>query len=670
MKKQNRLAFASSPYLRQHAENPVDWYEWGDEALQKAKNENKPILVSIGYAACHWCHVMANESFSNEKIAGLMNEHFVCIKIDREERPDIDQIYMEAAHLISGRGGWPLNAFALPDGRPFFAATYFPPAQWVDVLTQLNNVYRNEYSRALSAAESITNGMSSNKIQMNQDKEEFTINDYHLYYQNHIQLIDFELGGYQGSPKFPLPVGLEFFLQYHYLTGDQKSLEAVNQTLHKIANGGINDQIGGGFARYSTDNKWFAPHFEKMLYDNAQLISLYSHAFQISKNQQFADIIRRTIDFAQKELLDKSNGYYASIDADSEHEEGKFYVWTKQEIDSVLGSEEAEIISELYQITEQGNWEHGKNILYVSKSLKELSDKYKLTESELITIIDGANNKLLEHRNKRVRPATDDKILSSWNGLMISGLIDAYKALSNEIYLDQALKTALFIKSKMIDNSGTLYRVYKDGKVSVEGFLEDYAFVAASFISLYEVTFDIVWLETARSLADYVRNHFADNETNLFYFTSDKAENLIIRTKEYSDNVMPCSNSIMAHVFFKLGILFEKNEYSSIAEKMLAQVKQEITQNGPYYANWANLLGKFLFPKIEIAVLGENSKSVKKEIQGEFLPTATFAGGNEENLPLLEYRLVKGKTLIYVCEDEACKMPVDSSEKALALIKK
>lgn len=668
MNKQNRLSRASSPYLKQHADNPVDWYEWDEEALTKARVENKPLIISIGYAACHWCHVMAQESFSDDEIAGFMNEHFVCIKIDREERPDIDRIYMEAAQLLSGRGGWPLNAFALPDGRPFHAATYFPPEQWIDALKQLSHLYKTAYPRILQAAEALTQGICAEAFSETVNSTPFTRKEYTETFANHIQTIDFRLGGYNGAPKFMLPAGLEFLLQYHYLTGDQQALEAVTISMDAMAYGGIYDQIGGGFARYSTDQFWKVPHFEKMLYDNAQLISLYSHTYQLTKKELYAEIIEQTIGFAERELRHPEGGFYASIDADSEHEEGKFYVWTKGDLESVLGPTDAALMIDFYQVTARGNWEDGKNILHYNSGKAYFALKQGISVGEFTRILNRSNQALLENRSLRIRPATDDKILTCWNALMLSGYVNAFKALGKTDYLEQALNTARFLEKYMISGEGKLYRVFKDMKVTIEGFLDDYALLADALISLYEVTFDLHWLNLSQLLANQIWNHFRDAGHNLFFYTSDLAEPLIARKHEISDNVIPASNSVLAHVLFKLGILTENSEYSKMAIQMCLNFRKESIQQGAYYSNWAMLMGKLTHPGFEIAVLGENALAVGREIQRNYLPTTTFAGGLTEHLPLLKNRSVENQTGIYVCKDKVCNLPVHSVSEALMLI--
>jgi len=669
MNNQNRLSQALSPYLRQHSYNPVDWFEWGEDALLKARTENKPLIISIGYASCHWCHVMAHESFSDKRIAGFMNANFVCIKVDKEERPDIDRIYMEAVQLLTGRGGWPLNAFALPDGRPFYAATYLPPNRWTELLNQMTFLFHTGYERVLAAAVSLTDGIQKNSLQGLSDSNPVTPKEYFSAYENLINTIDFRFGGYEGTPKFIMPAGIEFLLQYHYLTGDMKALDAARITLDALAKGGIYDQIGGGFARYSTDQFWKVPHFEKMLYDNAQLITLYSHAYQLTNKMDYGEIAEQTILFAERELLQKEGGFYASIDADSEHEEGKFYVWTKQEIESVLEPQIAEIILRFYQITTIGNWESGKNILHCTIDKSGFSIENGIPVNEFEVMLKKAKNLLLERRKSRIRPATDDKILTSWNALMISGYVNAYKAFGKEKYLEGAIRTAWFIKTQMLRDSGLLYRVYKDGQVSTKAFLDDYALLAESFIDLYEVTFDPGWLNLSHLMTSYVVSHFHDPDNCLFFYTSDQAENLIARKHDLSDNVIPASNSVFANVLFKLGILLENTGYTQMAEKMILKVKEEFTRQGVYYANWAMLLGKMVNSTYEVVISGENAMPVSLVMQKRYLPTTLFAGGSSENLPLLLNRLIDNKTVIYVCKNKVCNYPVYSVEDALALMK-
>jgi Highly conserved protein containing a thioredoxin domain len=664
----NRLAKASSPYLQQHAGNPVDWYEWGEEALAKAKNENKPLLISIGYAACHWCHVMAHESFSDAAIAEVMNKHFVCIKVDREERPDIDQIYMEAAQLVSGRGGWPLNAFALPDGRPFYAASYFHPTQWSSLLQQLANLYQTDYMRIVNAAISLSTGISMNPFELIEDQmSAISKADYDKAFAIMLSHVDFEQGGTKGAPKFMMPVGWEFMLQYHHLTGNEKALEALRITLNAMKRGGIHDQIGGGFARYSTDEHWLVPHFEKMLYDNAQLISLYAHAYQIGHRKSYANVVEKTIAFLERELLSPEGGYYSSIDADSEHEEGKFYVWTKAEFDNAVDMETATLTADFYHIFEEGNWEEGKNILHYHDLPADFAKENGIDPTSFNELLERTNGFLLYERSKRVRPTTDDKILTAWNALTLTGYVDAYKALGKTEYLLKAQQLAVFLEEKML-KEGRLYRNYKNGTASVDAFLDDYAFLAAAWIDLYQVTFDIYWLEKSRQLAEEVWSHFASAENPLFFYTSDQANTLFTRKMEVADNVIVSSNSAFAHVLLRLGALYDLPEYTNRAQEMLLTVGEQFVQGGVYYANWAMLAGKLSYPGCEVVITGKNAINTALELQKKYLPNVIFAGGDSENLPLITDRMSDGETTIYVCHNKTCHLPVHTIEEAIKLI--
>ena len=668
----NQLADAKSPYLRQHADNPVDWHEWGPEALQKAQDENKPLLISIGYAACHWCHVMEHESFMDSSVARMMNKHFIPIKIDREERPDIDQIYMNAAQMLTGRGGWPLNAFALPDGRPFYAGTYFPKKQWLKVLNKMSQAYQNQRGKLEEQAAQLTQGIKSQEvITAGLDSTgTFQPSTYEDIFATWQSQIDYQKGGFSGAPKFPLPVGWEFLLQYHYLTGNPQALEAVEITLDKMARGGIYDQVGGGFARYSTDGRWFAPHFEKMLYDNGQLISLYAHAYKLSQKEEYARVIRETLNFVEREMTSPEGGFYSSLNADSEGEEGKFYVWTQEEITNTLAPKTAEKISDYYNLTTSGNWEEGHNILYRSQSVADYARENDLAPQEWKTNLDEARKKLLAQRSKRVRPSTDDKILTSWNALMMKGYIDAYLALGEESYLQTALKNARFLEKNMLQANGALWRNYKDGEAGIAAFLDDYALLAEAYLKLYQATLDKKWLELSRKLAEYAVAHFQNTESGMFYYTSDQAESLIARKMEISDNVIPASNSVMAHVLYKLGVFYYHKPYLKMARTMLKQVQPDMEEGGPYYANWGRLLGLMAYDPFEVAIMGEQSLAKNLSLQKEYLPTSLFMGGQTENLPLLQQKLVDGQTRIYVCKNRVCKLPVQRVQKALDQLKK
>ncbi|MBE9467463.1 MAG: thioredoxin domain-containing protein [Bacteroidetes bacterium] len=665
----NQLIHESSPYLLQHAHNPVNWYPWGKKAIDKAKDENKLIIISIGYAACHWCHVMEHESFENEKVARYMNEHFVSIKVDREERPDIDQIYMNAVQLISVRGGWPLNCITLSDGRPIFGGSYFTSEQWIDMLSEVLIFVKENPDKAEQQAKALTKGVQSSEITfLNTQNSEFSINDLDKVFAVWKNTLDYTQGGHKGAPKFPLPVGYQFLLHYNYLSQNADALKAVTLTLDKMADGGIYDQIGGGFARYSTDEYWKAPHFEKMLYDNAQLVSLYSFAYQKTKNKNYKIIVKETLDFTQRELSSNEGGFYSSLDADSEGEEGKFYVWTQNELKQILGNK-ADLIIDYYNVKEKGNWENSQNILFKSASDKTIADKYKITKSDLKKQLAKTKKILLKERSKRIAPALDDKIITSWNALMIKAYIDAYNIFDNKKYLDIALQNAIFINTKIKLHDNRLYRNYKNGKASINAFLDDYAFTIAAFISLYQSTFDEKWLQEAKQLTDYTIAHFYDNTSGMFYYTSDVDPKLIARKMEMTDNVIPASNSEMAKNLFILGNYFYSDNYINMSKRMLNNVKKNTVSGGAYYANWDILMSWFTSPPYEVAILGNEYETIRKKFNKNYLPNVFLSGGkNEGKLSLLEGKLIDGQTTIYVCQDKSCKIPVTEVKEALKQI--
>jgi uncharacterized protein len=668
----NRLAAAGSPYLREHADNPVDWYEWGSEAMDKAKKENKPLIISIGYASCHWCHVMERESFMDTTVARIMNENFVSIKIDREERPDIDQIYLNAAQLISGNAGWPLNAFALPDGRPFHAATYFPKEQWIRMLQQVISAYENENDNILKQAESLTKGIQTSDLIPEAAVSSQNINQklYRNIYTSWSSLMDMSSGGLKGSPKFPMPVIWEYLLQHQHLTKDKNALDMVTVTLDKMAMGGIFDQLGGGFSRYTTDEQWKVPHFEKMLYDNAQLVSLYAHAYQVNRKPLYGHVIEKTLAFIEAELTSPTGGFYSSINADSENEEGKFYVWTKKEIDDILDPESAKLFTKYYQVKDSGNWEYGKNILYSLMEKREFAERNGMDPFECTRILEQSEDLLLQARNRRIRPSVDDKILVAWNALMIKGYVDAYFSLGNPAYLQKALTSARFIEKYMVDEDGRLWRNYKDGQARIPAFLDDYAFLAKAFIFLYQATFDLHWLDQAKKITDYAIAHFRSEETGMFYYTSDDAENLVARKMELADNVIPSSNSVLAEVTFLLGEYYQQAKYTDIGTSMVNRMTDQMTTAGPYYANWASLAGVIAYKPYEVAIMGSESQEKAKQLLRNYIPAAIFMGGTSENLPLLRGKLVKGRTIIYVCRNNTCKLPEEDVALALTQLNK
>jgi uncharacterized protein YyaL (SSP411 family) len=656
----NNLINETSPYLLQHAHNPVNWYAWGDEALNKAVKENKLIIVSIGYSACHWCHVMEKESFEDTTVAGMMNQSYISIKVDREERPDVDQVYMDAAYIINRRGGWPLNVITMPDGRPVFAGTYFPKEDWLKIIEYFSDTYTKNPELFEQEATKITNYLRQQRIPGYTDvKPNFTVDDLATAFNTGVKEIDFDKGGIKGAPKFPMPNIYEFFLSYYYHTKDEKALEAVEAVLDNMGNGGIYDQIGGGFARYSTDNIWKVPHFEKMLYDNGQLVSLYSNAYKVTGNENYKRIVYQTLHFIEREMMDNSGGFYSAYDADSEGEEGKYYVWTKKEILNLLGKD-GKLISDYYTITENGNWEHEKNILFLTDDVNELLKKNNIDNKTLDEKIDRAKQKLFNERAKRVKPGLDDKILTSWNALMLRGYCDAYNAFGEKKFLDLALTNAHFISGKMMNNDGQLYRNYKNGMRTINAFLGDYALTIEAFIALYESTFDEQWLYKAKTLAEYVILHFKDEESGLFYFTSDIDDSLIARKMELSDNVIPASNSALAKGLFNLANYFYNEGFKELSVNMLSKMKANFISTPLYHSNWGNLMIDMVYPFYEVAIVGTDYEDKRAKLSSDFYPNILLLGGNDEGtLELLDRKLVSGRTMIYVCEDKNCKLPVE-----------
>lgn len=666
----NRLVEANSPYLQEHADNPVDWYEWEAEALEKAQEEDKPIIISVGYASCHWCHVMERESFMDSSVAEIMNRDFISIKIDREERPDLDKIYMNAAQLLNGSGGWPLNVVALPDGKPFFAGTYFPTEEWKDILNKIAKAYKEDKESLIETANALTEGIiSTNSLgDLGVQKKEISKTEYLSVLKTWETRFDKENGGYQEEQKFPLPVSWDALLQYYYLTGNKEVLEVVKTTLNNMARGGIYDQLGGGFSRYTTDPEWLIPHFEKMLYDNAQLISLYSKAYKVIPSEEYKAVIEESLDFVEQELSNNEGGFYSSLNAETESEEGKYYVWSLEELRNTLSSSQVDLVTNYYNIEPYGNWERGKNILHRRFSPEEFASEEGIAYTDLNASLANAKEKLLEERKSRIRPRIDDKSLTSWNALMIDAYLDAFLALENPEYLESAIKCADFLNDKMLKPDYSLWRSYKDGESSINAFLDDYSLLSRAYINLYQVTFNIEWLRKAQKLTDYAISNFRDVKSGMFYYTSDDHKNLVAQKIELNDNVIPSSNSVMAQNLFALGTLLENEEYLSMSEEMLGQMYDLTIEDPSFYANWTKLIGVKAFGAYEIAIVGNRARQKNFHIQKEYLPTSIFMGGKNENLPLLQSKLVEGETLIYVCQNKTCKYPVSSAEEAINII--
>ncbi|WP_114781749.1 thioredoxin domain-containing protein [Botryobacter ruber] len=667
-KKANRLIHESSPYLLQHAYNPVDWYPWGEEALKKARAENKPVLVSIGYAACHWCHVMEHQSFENEQIAQVMNRHFICIKVDREERPDVDAVYMDALQAMGLQGGWPLNVFLNSEAKPFYGGTYFQPKQWLGLLQNIASAYEKNREELNNSAEQFVthlNRSDLDKYGLGKSGTGFDVKDFQLMYYNLSVRFDKVLGGLDRAPKFPMPSNYLFLLRYYSHTHDEAALQHVNLTLREMAWGGIYDQAGGGFARYSVDEAWLVPHFEKMLYDNGQLVSLYSEAYQVTKEPLYKEVVYETIAFVERELMSPEGGFYSSLDADSEGEEGKFYTFTKEELQELLGDEEP-LFSRYYNITAEGNFEHGRNILHRTSPDEIFAAENELEPDVVQELVKGWKKKIMGARANRIRPGLDDKILCSWNALMLRGLADAYYAFGDKHFLALAQQNAHFLLQHL-KKDGKVFHNYKEGKATIDGFLEDYALLIRALLRLYEVTFEEQWLLEAKQLADYTLTHFFDEKEELFYFTDNSSEKLIARKKELFDNVVPASNSVMATNLHFLGLLFDNEDYSSLSDKMLGKVKDLVVKEPSHLSNWAALYAHKLTPTAEVAIVGGAASEMRSELSMFYLPNKVLLGKvAKSDLALLQDKeAINGQTTLYVCYNKTCQRPVHTVAEAL-----
>ena len=665
--RQNHLKGQTSPYLLQHLHNPVDWYPWGREALEKAAAEDKPILVSIGYSSCHWCHVMERESFENHEIAEIMNRHFVCIKVDREERPDIDHMYMTAVQLLTRQGGWPLNCFALPDTRPFWGGTYFRRDQWKSILLQVTDLYSERRNDLEEQAGQLTQGIVSSVLtgpseQENQFDEDFAAN----IYEGVMDHMDREEGGTLHAPKFPLPANLEFLLHYHYLNGSKEALEQVELTLEKMAMGGIYDQVGGGFARYSTDEKWKVPHFEKMLYDNGQLLSLYANAWKVLRKDILRDVVYLTSGFVEREMTAPEGTFYTALDADSEGEEGRFYVWKKEETERVLG-DGAPLIHEYYCVGKKGYWENGNNILLRDETDHDFASRHGMDVQHLKDLVDRANVRLLEARSGRERPLLDDKVLVSWNALMINGLAEAYSAFGEGRFLRMAARAADFILENSLSPEGKLFRCLNGTNPSIDAFLEDYAQLVSALIRLYEVTSVSRYLLRARDLTDYVLENFTAGENDMFPFSSDKGEKLKAPFYELPDNVIPSSNSVMAHNLYRLAAYFEKPGWEKRSLQMLAAIAPQLKKYPINYTNWSRLFLHRAYGFHTLVITGEGAHEDALKAGRMYLPEIALAASESENdaIPLFEGRHKAGETWFYLCTMGRCKLPVRDLKTAL-----
>jgi len=665
----NRLIHETSPYLLQHAHNPVDWHPWNNEALEKAKNEDKLLLISIGYSACHWCHVMEHESFENEGVAALMNQNFVCIKVDREERPDVDQVYMDAVQLMTGQGGWPLNCFALPDGRPVYGGTYFRKTDWLNLLKQLTTLYANEREKLIKQANLVQEGViSQENAQVKDERANFSTDYLKSGLLKMAEGFDQQNGGFNGAPKFPMPSVLEYLLAFIKINDEPSIQHHFHLTLEKMALGGIYDHAGGGFSRYSVDAQWHVPHFEKMLYDNSQLISIYSKAYGLNQNEHYKRVVYETLWFIHRELTSPEGAFYAALDADSDGVEGKYYVWTADELKYHLG-ENYPILAEYYSVTEEGNWEKGVNVLRSVASAEQFTLNKKVPLNDLLSLLEMTESKLLSERGERTLPGLDDKIITSWNALMLKGYLDAYAAFQQESLLNNAIRSALFIKENLLGPAGNIFRSYKNGTAKINGFLDDYSFTISAFIELYQVIFEEEWLELAYQLTAHVMQNFQDPKSDFFFFTSAKDQPLAVRKKEMGDNVIPSSNSVMAENLLKLSIFFNQPDYSEKGLKMIRNMAYEVNTYGRFYSNWGRILIESTTPQKEIVITGPDAISNAQNIKKQFKRSAMYAAKNHQStLPIFEGRFIEGETMIYICENNTCKLPVKNIDDALRML--
>jgi len=678
----NRLASESSPYLLQHAHNPVDWYPWGEDALARAKSEDKPILISIGYSACHWCHVMERESFEDESVAAIMNEHFVNIKIDREERPDLDHIYMDAVQAMTGSGGWPLNVFLTPDARPFYGGTYFPPrpmhnrASWKDVLTSIHTRFRENRKEIESQSENLIAYLSSANAfggvsgkDENSEDHSFSLEKLATIASNILQTADQDEGGFGRAPKFPQTLVIQFLLRDYYYSGRDESLKQACLSLDKMISGGIYDQVGGGFARYATDSQWLVPHFEKMLYDNALLVISMCEAYQLTGKESYKRCITQTLDFVQRELSAPSGGFYSALDADSEGEEGRYYVWDRREIEEILG-EDARLFCACFQVTTGGNWE-GKNILFLRDDLDSFAMKMNLIPEQWRANVDACLQKLLESRSRRVRPLLDDKILLGWNALMITACCKAYAALGKDEYREIAAKNLEFLWEKMKGSGINLFHhAYQKGQSRFPGFLDDYAYLIAALIHMQEITGDAEYLLRARDLTEWTIRYFEEEGNGYFFYTREGQEDVIIRKIEMIDGAIPSGNSVMASNLLYLSIVFDRPGWKEIAVRNCRKLEAAITQYPGSFGFWATQFQALTYGMDELVVSGKGAEEALKKLLQNFIPFRVIQSATPQNhsFPLLNGKPSLDRVQIFLCRDYTCQSPVSEIDELIPLL--
>ena len=680
----NRLATETSPYLLQHAHNPVDWYPWGEEALQRAKNEDKPILVSIGYAACHWCHVMERESFEDPVTASIMNRDFINIKIDREERPDLDHIYMDALQALNGHGGWPLNMFLTPDARPFYGGTYFPPLpvqgrpSWQEVLRGISAAFKDRRGEVEEQANKLLEHMAKAedlfRTRLAPVSEEgvetlFEKRDADLVAQNLLKSADRRWGGFGRAPKFPQTFSIRYLLRHHRLCGDVDALEHACLSLDGMIRGGIYDHVGGGFARYSTDAEWLVPHFEKMTYDNALLVSVLSEACQSTGRKGYADVIRETLAFTAREMMHPDGGFYAALDADSEGVEGKYYTWTRRELFDILGGD-ADVACRLFGVTEEGNWE-GVNILHLPRSLETFSREEGLPLEELSDLVERSKRALLNARQSRPRPLLDDKVLLGWNALMVTALCKASAALRDVRYRDMAVRCMDFLRSHLKDGAAGGWRhTWKAGQARFPAFLDDLSYLAEALIHLHEATGDSALLLEAMEVVEEVEKHYKPTEGPLYHFTPEGQRDVVIRRTDSYDGATASGNSTMAWNLYKLSFLSDRSDWRREAADMFSSVAELVRKYPSSFGNWAGLGLEWMAGTWEIAMVGRDPDRQADDFLSRYLPNRVFQRATvaDERFPLLKARGKEGMTMWYACRNRTCLPPCESLEGLMRMI--
>ena len=678
MKHTNQLIHESSPYLLQHAHNPVDWLPWGNDALARAKTEDKPILVSIGYAACHWCHVMEKESFEDETTASIMNQHFICIKIDREERPDLDHFFMDALQAISGNGGWPLNMFLTTDAKPFYGGTYFPPIRvhnrpsWKEVLTQIHQAFQSRRKEIEEQAENLLSYLSKSNQATSFENTIYTgtslfsMDQCQQAFGTIMGISDKVYGGFGKAPKFPQTFTIQYLLRYHHFTGDKEAIQQAELSLKSMMRGGIYDQIGGGFCRYSTDTTWLAPHFEKMTYDNALLLVCLSEAYQLNKDPEYKKVAVQTIDFMKREMMSVDFGFYAALDADSEGEEGKYYTWAKKEFEEVL-KDDAAVMANWFDITEEGNWE-GVNIPRTNEGIEEWAKVQGLDIKTADKKIQNSINLLLAERQKRIRPGTDDKIILGWNALFNHALVKAALAFEEPQWLDIAEQNMKFLLKVFQDREEDQWlHTYKNGIARYSAFLDDLSYLVQALITLFEPTGNLLYLEKARTILRYIQANYIDENGTFFYYTPSFQKDVLVRKKDIYDGAMPSSNALMAWNLYKAGILLGEDGWKRQSAQMLLTVREGVIKYPNSFGVWANLMLEMTQGTHEILVLGPEAHEKGTKLLTHYIPNKVVMLGTEidDQYPLMQQKSLTADTLFYVCRDYTCQLPQKDPHEVL-----